>query len=368
MLLFAAAETHLSRLAAWVADTFPEVNCKILNDQGALVASCAEDNLEKDSVLIRVVSSAFQLPYVDRVIDEALIVDDSVSFTLIDGRCDDTELRSVLERCKWNADGVYRANVWPHAQLMTIGTSLASLGVHFHPKRYESVVSVVCLPSATVDNAVVCHVSIRRRDDMPPRPSHAVPELSLDSKVDVLCRAHHKIDEIFSRFSAWIPDRLASGTAVDVGAAPGGWSLYLSQKSKLVYAIDPAELAPSVAFTPNIIHARRRLVTARDTPEGSACRVMELDGPFSEVSPFISVLACDAVFEPAFGAELLLEFLPYLLPGALLIFTVKFRTRSVAGQECAAIEVMERLRPRFKEMQIAWLFANKRERTIVAVF
>lgn len=365
MLLLAAADTHLSRLAAWVTSTFSDFKCDVLSDAAAVVATCTESGPENVAALTSVVSTAFQLPFIERVIDEALIVDDSVTFTLIDGKCAEDELRMALEACKWNVDLVHRLNVWPHVHLMAVGTAFASLGVQFHPKRFTTVVNVVCFPSKTVENSWKCHLSFHSRESVPVRPARALATASTDSKQDVLCRAHHKIDEVFSRFPTWIPGDLHDGVSVDIGAAPGGWSLYLSHKSKLVYAVDPAELSSSVTAAPNIVHLKRRVISSHDTLGGSGCNVSDLGGHFSEATPFISVLACDAVFEPEFGVQLLTEFLPKLLPGALLVFTVKFRSRSATVQELGALEVVEKLKPHFRELQVVWLFANKRERTVV---
>lgn len=46
---------------------------------------------------------------------------------------------------------------------------------------------------------------------------------------------------------------------VDVGAAPGAWTEFLSPKIKKVIAIDPAELDPKVVSLPNVIHIKKKV-------------------------------------------------------------------------------------------------------------
>eukprot|EP00198_Chlamydomonas_reinhardtii_P007133 XP_001696469.1 predicted protein [Chlamydomonas reinhardtii] len=69
-----------------------------------------------------------------------------------------------------------------------------------------------------------------------------------------LCRAAGKLREALITVlgSAHLPPGLA---AVDVGAAPGGWSQQLAAAgARLVVSIDPAELDPAVAALPNLVH------------------------------------------------------------------------------------------------------------------
>ncbi len=44
--------------------------------------------------------------------------------------------------------------------------------------------------------------------------------------------------------------------AVDVGAAPGGWTRLLARACAPVYAIDPANLDPDVVALPNVVHIK----------------------------------------------------------------------------------------------------------------
>ena len=49
---------------------------------------------------------------------------------------------------------------------------------------------------------------------------------------------------------------MAPAAAVDVGAAPGGWTRLLARACAPVYAIDPANLDPDVVALPNVVHIK----------------------------------------------------------------------------------------------------------------
>ena len=85
-------------------------------------------------------------------------------------------------------------------------------------------------------------------------------------------RAEFKLLEALETFGLSLP---AEGTALDLGAAPGGWTRVLRMKGLRVIAVDPALLDPRVAADPGVTH-RRELAQAffRD-PE--PCDVMVND-------------------------------------------------------------------------------------------
>lgn len=85
-------------------------------------------------------------------------------------------------------------------------------------------------------------------------------------------RAEFKLLEALETFGLSLP---AEGTALDLGAAPGGWTRVLRMKGLRVIAVDPALLDPRVAADPGVTH-RRKLAQAffRD-PE--PCDVMVND-------------------------------------------------------------------------------------------
>lgn len=71
---------------------------------------------------------------------------------------------------------------------------------------------------------------------------------------DQVSRAEFKLLEAFSVFRLQLPPR---GFALDLGAAPGGWTRVLAMRGLSVIAIDPAELHPAVKALPRVTHLQK---------------------------------------------------------------------------------------------------------------
>lgn len=68
---------------------------------------------------------------------------------------------------------------------------------------------------------------------------------------DIICRAEFKIEEAFKVFDINVTNGMR---ALDLGAAPGGWTHYLSLRGISVDAVDPANLNETVLKQPNVKH------------------------------------------------------------------------------------------------------------------
>ena len=135
-----------------------------------------------------------------------------------------------------------------------------------------------------------------------------------------MCRAYFKLEEAADR--AGVP--LSSGwQCVDVGAAPGGWTQWISDRltatatergkdtfnsAGRVWAVDPGdlELRP---FPTNVAHVKKKAELA--VADGSV--------PANDVS----LLVCDANGSPELVTSILLEAKPTLRRGAYLVTTFK---------------------------------------------
>lgn len=91
------------------------------------------------------------------------------------------------------------------------------------------------------------------------RSEHLGGVLRLRHPSDAPSRSTLKLEEAWHTFvpkDAW-EARLASGMqAVDLGAAPGGWTYQLVRKGMFVYAVDNGPMAPSLMSTEQVEHLR----------------------------------------------------------------------------------------------------------------
>ncbi|GBG86176.1 hypothetical protein CBR_g41080 [Chara braunii] len=165
-------------------------------------------------------------------------------------------------------------------------------------------------------------------------------------------RAVCKLEEVFQVKGL----RLHQGlTVLDLGAAPGAWTEFLSKRVGLVVAVDPAEMS-SQAMRKNVIHIKTK---AEDAVEEIAARLG--DQPFD-------ALVCDVNKHPVqIAQQMALKLLPFLKPKGLFVMTMKFHGR---GRDKSTVveEVEKLLAPSVQSLKCMWLLANTSfERTLVGV-
>lgn len=177
-------------------------------------------------------------------------------------------------------------------------------------------------------------------------------------------RAEFKIMEAFREFGLDAPR-----TAIDLGAAPGGWSLFLARLGAGVIAIDAAALDyPAIrengvsvrvvrklegesirmdsVRTKTIVHIRHGLEEARQCMSGTA-----------------GMLVDDMNIGGIKSAEAVASYSPMLRRGGVLVMTVKCMHRSV---DQYVREVERALGRRFSVIGIVVLPHNRQEITLVA--
>ncbi|MGH3486396.1 MAG: SAM-dependent methyltransferase [Actinopolymorphaceae bacterium] len=134
------------------------------------------------------------------------------------------------------------------------------------------------------------------------RPPYADQHRRRASQPTLVSRAEHKLAEALEVFDVPLP---AGGRAMDLGAAPGGWSYLLAERGLTVYAVDPGSLHPKVAAHPRIVHLRARA----ETLDLSNARV--------------DVLVNDTNLDPVDSARLMCAVAEHLHPGGYAIMTIK---------------------------------------------
>jgi hypothetical protein len=130
--------------------------------------------------------------------------------------------------------------------------------------------------------------------------------------------------------------------AIDVGAAPGGWSRVLANNvgAQLVIAVDPAELAPDMPE--QVVHIQKRFQAA----VGDLAALPALAANRAELGDstrFIDCYVCDMNVPVSLSLRLLWEALPYLTGHARVAFTVKNFNNSTSSWRDAVRHAQEAL-------------------------
>ncbi|MBD2847962.1 SAM-dependent methyltransferase [Paenibacillus sp. IB182496] len=131
--------------------------------------------------------------------------------------------------------------------------------------------------------------------------------------------------------------------ALDVGAAPGGWTSLLLERGLRVTAIDPAELHPSLHGHPGLTVLRQNASEAKLQPYA------------------FDLLVCDMSWSPTLMCKLVLDLREALRSGAHAIVTVKLMHRKPLQ---TIRDVIGRLEQGFELRKAKQLFHNRDEITL----
>ena len=153
-------------------------------------------------------------------------------------------------------------------------------------------------------------------------------------------RAEFKLREALKVFNVQVSEDYS---ALDVGAAPGGWTKVLSEKVGRVVAVDPAELHPSIMEYENVEHLKIRA-----------------ENLSSEYSGF-DLLTNDMNISPLESAAIMNDLAPRLKKDGEAIMTVKFVTRYRRGHIKEAIDA---LKSEYQDIMVRKMPHNKNETTI----
>lgn len=152
-------------------------------------------------------------------------------------------------------------------------------------------------------------------------------------------RAEFKLIEALRKFRLKLP----KGPALDLGAAPGGWTMVLADAGMQVVAIDPAELDEKVVNHPNVTHVK---VQAKDY-------IADRD---------FDLIVNDMNIDPEDSAGLMMRLASHLNPGAYAIMTVKLVIRNPARLLANVTAILE---PAFDILNVKNLFHNRLEVTVL---
>jgi 23S rRNA (cytidine2498-2'-O)-methyltransferase len=156
-----------------------------------------------------------------------------------------------------------------------------------------------------------------------------------------LSRAEFKLLEALQTFDLRL---MPGGRALDLGAAPGGWTRILAARGQQVLAVDPARLHPSLLGAERVQHVR---TTAEEFLGGRR-------GPFDVI--------LDDIRKDARESALLMQQCAALLaPDGFALLTLKLRHERRTEQLASALGV---LRSSFAVCRARHLFHNRSEVTV----
>lgn len=158
-----------------------------------------------------------------------------------------------------------------------------------------------------------------------------------------ISRSEFKLEEIIRTDLAELP---TSGAALDLGAAPGGWTRILLNRGMEVWAVDSGQLD-------------RRL-------EGKAglTYVPSLAGPFlAENEQHFDLVVNDMRMEPAISANVMNSAAKFVPPGGMAVMSIKIPAESSALSEIK--DTLRILRREWKVEAVRQLFHNRHEVTAI---
>ncbi|MHA6484023.1 SAM-dependent methyltransferase [Paenibacillus sp. strain BS8-2] len=131
--------------------------------------------------------------------------------------------------------------------------------------------------------------------------------------------------------------------ALDIGAAPGGWTSLLLERGLRVTAIDPADMHPSLKSNPMLTHLKQNASDVSLAPSS------------------FDLLVCDMSWSPMLMSRLVLDLIHALKPEATAIVTIKLMHKKPLQ---TIREVKERLSTGFHILGARQLFHNREEMTL----
>jgi 23S rRNA (cytidine2498-2'-O)-methyltransferase len=164
-----------------------------------------------------------------------------------------------------------------------------------------------------------------------------------------ISRAEFKLLEALEVFGVTLPTR---GKALDLGAAPGGWTRLLLETGLKVIAVDPARLDPRLTGQAGLIHYRGY---AEDYLEEAERRKQLFD-----------VITNDMRMDARDAARLLIQTRQRLQPDGFILSTLKLPHATASIDPLKNLrEAVSLLSRYFDIVQARQLFHNRQEVTVI---
>ena len=241
-----------------------------------------------------------------------------------------------------------------------LGESLEKLGVKINLKMPEILLYVILFDMR-------CHVGMISYKKVQFIDSGRHYK-SLSSGIS---RAEFKIMEAFDAFNI---NFKKGSVALDLGAAPGGWSTFMAKKGLGVIAIDKGELNSKRILELGMVYS---IMSDNTTNSKIPSKIIELmpyeilhiKKRFQDVSELISkyrkisLITCDMNVSPEESGNAILLFKDKLISKGVVIFTIKCKTKYAKKYIADAVSTLS---PFFDIKKIIALSSNRQELTLLA--
>jgi 23S rRNA (cytidine2498-2'-O)-methyltransferase len=154
-------------------------------------------------------------------------------------------------------------------------------------------------------------------------------------------RAGYKLLEALETFKIDLP---AGGRALDLGAAPGAWTLVLRQHGLQVTAVSPGRLYPQLRKDRGVFH-----------------RQMEAEVYLPQVEGLFDFMTNDMRMAAQDSARVMVGYAPYLRPQGQAIMTLKLRQHN---RQRAMDHSFRILRKAYQIVRVRQLVSNRKEVTL----
>jgi 23S rRNA (cytidine2498-2'-O)-methyltransferase len=158
-------------------------------------------------------------------------------------------------------------------------------------------------------------------------------------------RSEFKLLEALDVFGMSLP---AGGQALDLGAAPGGWTRILRGHEMTVTAVDPGDMDPRLANDSNVRYVRK---TAQSY--------------LRSTSEKFDVILNDIHMDTTDSARIIVSAGRNLAKGGWALLTLELPSRAM---DRAAADALEILRDRYEIIGARQLFHNRNEVTVAVEF
>lgn len=203
----------------------------------------------------------------------------------------------------------------------------------------------------------VCYIGQERYENK----SRVLNPLRLYSQTEHTSRAEMKIAEAFESFSI-----RSSGTALDLGAAPGGWSKFLARNGFRVIAVDTAKLDYKSLERSGL------KVTVNPKSIKNALNMYDIIHVNLRAADFLSkakdiridLLADDMNMDCKSSSAEVLKYASLMRKGSVLVMTIKCITRNAPKYMTQARKMLS---PKFSIKAIKVLPVNRQEVTLYAI-